>query len=74
MIDEELLRDTMDAMFRQDMRKLASDVKSLLEYVRHLDVKLDILQGDVDELAESLRLSERIVELRERSEETMQSR
>jgi len=64
----------MDAMFRQDMRKLASDVKSLLEYVRHLDVKLDILQGDVDELAESLRLSERIVELRERSEETMQSR
>jgi len=31
-----------------------------MEYVRHLDVKLDILQGDIDDLVESLRLNQRV--------------
>jgi hypothetical protein len=52
-----------DSMFVQDMRKLASEVKTLLEYVRHIDVKLDIMQGDIDDLSESLRLNERLAEL-----------
>jgi hypothetical protein len=59
-----------DSVFLQDMRKLASEVKALTEYVRHIDVKLDILQGDLDELSTSLRLKERLAEV-ERNLETI---
>jgi len=34
-----------------------------MEYVRHLDVTLDIMQGDIDDLAESLGLNQRVFDL-----------
>jgi hypothetical protein len=58
--DQERVREVRYGLLQQDMRKLASEVKTLLEYVRHIDVKLDILQGDIDEIATSLRLSDRL--------------
>lgn len=74
MIDRAELLAIRDSTFVQDLRKLASDVKTLMEYMRHLDVKLDILQGDVDELGSSLRLNERIAKLERCLVETTQSR
>jgi hypothetical protein len=44
------------------MRELASDLKALKEDVRHLDVKLDMLQEGIEELVTSFRLSERLTE------------
>lgn len=57
------VREVREGFFHQDVRKLASDVKALLEYVRHIDIKLDILQSDVDEMAASLRLSDRLADV-----------
>jgi hypothetical protein len=45
------------------MRELASDIKALKEYIRHLDVELDIVQEHVEELSKSLRLREHLMEI-----------
>jgi hypothetical protein len=60
---EELIEEVKDGVFFQEMRELAADVKRLAEYVRHIDVKLDMLQDDIDELGKSLRLNERLTEV-----------
>jgi hypothetical protein len=59
---EELLEEVKDGVFFQEMRELAADVKRLAEYIKHIDIKLDMLQEDIDELGKSLRLSERLTE------------
>jgi hypothetical protein len=41
---EELIDEIRGGVFFQEMRELASDIKALKEYIRHLDVKLDIVQ------------------------------
>ena len=60
---EELVEEVKHGIFFQEMRELASDVKRLAEYTKHIDIKLDMLQEDIDELARSLRLSERLTEV-----------
>jgi hypothetical protein len=45
------------------MRELASDIKALKDYIRHLDVKLDIVQEHVEELSKSVRLREHLIEI-----------
>jgi hypothetical protein len=52
-----------EAIFVQDMRRLAFEVKALTESIRHLDVKVDILQENIDELFTALRMSERLGDL-----------
>jgi hypothetical protein len=60
---EELLEEVKGGVFFQEMRELAADVKRLSEYVRHIDVKLDMLQDGIAELGQSLRLNERLIEV-----------
>lgn len=59
---EELIDEIRGGVFFQEMRELASDIKALKEYVRHLDVKLDIMEGQIEELGKSFRLREQMME------------
>jgi hypothetical protein len=58
-----LVEEIRGGVFFQEMRELASDIRALKEYVRHLDVKLDSLQEDIDELAKSLELRDKLREV-----------
>jgi len=60
---EELIDEIRGGVFFQEMRELASDIRALKEYIRHLDVKLDIVQEHVEELSKSLRLREHMIEI-----------
>lgn len=60
---EELVAEVKDGVFFQEMRELAADVKRLAEYIKHIDIKLDMLEEGIDELGKSLRLSERLTEV-----------
>ena len=63
MIDPAEVQAMREALFDREMGCLRVKVKELLEYVRHIDTKLDILQGDIDELAIAFRLNERLAEV-----------
>jgi len=60
---EELIDEIRGGVFFQEMRELASDIKALKEYIRHLDVKLDIVEEHVEELSKSLRLRDHMTEI-----------
>lgn len=61
--ERERVRAIREGLSHQEIRRMTAEVRAILEYVRHVDIKLDILQGDIDELVTSLRLSERLSEV-----------
>jgi hypothetical protein len=62
---EEIRREA----FALDMQQLGLEIKAILGYLRHLDMKIDLLQDEVESIHKWIGLGERLAGLEERIKE-----